>query len=336
MSSRSRGPFASVKITDVAELAGVAPMTVSRVLNTPDRVSEITAAKVRAAIEQLGYVPNLIAGGLSSRKSRMIAAVVPSIASPMFNEPVQVFTDAVGEAGYHVMLALSGYEPDAEDRLIRAVLARRPDGLLLTGAHRSPAISALLRDARIPVVEIWDVAENPTDILVGFDHTELGAAVADFFMAQGHTHYATLSASDPRATARQQGFAARIADHGHIMVAAEVLNAPSSIADGRAGLRAIASRLALRTALFGSSDNVAFGAIIESQILGIAVPTQLAICGFGDFEISRFTQPPFSTVRVDGAEIGRCAAEQLLARINGAALPGRVLVPHQIIARNST
>src|SRR5579871_5585629 len=98
MSQRVRGPFAAVKITDVAAAAGVAPMTVSRVLNTPERVSAETAARVRTAIDALGYVPNLIAGGLSSRRSRMIAAIVPTIASPMFSDPIQTFTDAMGRA----------------------------------------------------------------------------------------------------------------------------------------------------------------------------------------------------------------------------------------------
>lgn len=330
-----RAKPASVKITDVAALAGVAPMTVSRVLNTPDRVSGPTAARVRDAIEQLGYMPNLIAGGLSSRRSRMIAAIVPTIASPMFNAPVQTFTDAMGIAGYHVMLALSGYT-DNEDAQIRAVLARRPDGLLLTGARRSPAIRKLLHDSGLPVVEIWDTAPEPTDILVGFDHAEVGGAVADFFVASGHTHFAILSARDPRAAARRQGFVDRVAHHGLTLVAERVLSAPSLIEDGRQGLRDIASSLAPRTALFGSSDLVAFGALVEATLRGIDVPGRLAICGFGDFEISRGCVPAFTTVRVDGAEIGRVAAEKLLARIHGNTAPERVLVPFEIIARDTT
>ena len=334
--SPPRAPLASVKITDVAALAGVAPMTVSRVLNTPDRVSEPTAARVRAAIEQLGYMPNLIAGGLSSRRSRMIAAIVPTIASPMFNAPVQAFTDAMGLAGYHVMLALSGNTEESEDAQIRALLARRPDGLLLTGAVRSPAIRKLLHEQHLPVVEIWDTAEDPTDVLVGFDHREVGRAVAEFFVAKGHTHFAILSAGDPRADARRQGFAEVVAHHGLTLVAQVTLHAPSSIEDGRQGLRSIIDRLAPRTALFGSSDMVAYGALTEARVRGIDVPGQLAICGFGDFELSRSGSPALTSVRVDGAEIGRIAAEQLLARIRGAVTPGRVLVPFEIIARETT
>ena len=326
----------SVKITDVAAAAGVAPMTVSRVLNTPERVSEPTAARVRDAIERLGYVPNLLAGGLSSRRSRMISAIVPTIASPMFSVPMQSFTDTLDQAGYNVMLGLTGYDPGSEDALIRAVLGRRPDGLLLTGASHSPAVQRLLADAGVPVVEIWDATETPTDMLVGFDHAELGAAVADFFIAGGHTRFVVLAARDPRAAARREGFAGRVRQHGGTMLAERILPAPSGIMDGRLALRDIAPLLGERTALFGSSDNLAFGVLTEARMLGIAVPQRLAVCGFGDFEISRSGEPPFTTVTVDGAGMGRMAAENLLARLAGRAAPRRVLVPSRIIERAST
>ncbi len=334
MSSRSINS-ATVKITDVAAAAGVAPMTVSRVINTPERVSADTAQRVREAIERLGYVPNLIAGGLSSRRSRMIAAIVPTVASPMFSAPVQTFTDVLGEAGYHVMLGLSGYGQDGEDALIRAVLTRRPDGMLLTGASHSEAVRRLLRDAGVPVVEIWDTSDTPTDMLVGFDHAELGGAVADYFHAQGHTDFAVLAASDPRAAARREGFVRRVRQHGGHLVAERTLPAPSGIMDGRLALRDIAGDLGPRTALFGSSDNVAFGVITEAMVRGLAVPDRLAVCGFGDFEISRSSEPPFTTVSVDGAEMGRVAAANLLARMRGATVPHRVLVPFRIICRAS-
>jgi LacI family transcriptional regulator, gluconate utilization system Gnt-I transcriptional repressor len=333
---RPHVPFVPVKITDVAAEAGVAPMTVSRVLNTPDRVSEPTARRVRLAIERLGYVPNLIAGGLSSRRSRMIAAVVPTIASPMFSEPVHTFTEMVGRAGYHVMLAISGYAPGAEDDLIRAVLARRPDGLLLTGATHSAPIRDLLRKTGIPTVEIWDAAEDPTDLLVGFDHAETGAAVADFFAAAGHTHFAVFAAGDPRAAARRAGFVRRVAQHGGTLVAESILPAPSGIADGRRALRALAPLLTQRTALLGSSDLVAFGAVVEAKMLGIEVPERLAVSGFGNFELSRASEPAITSVSVDGAEMGAMAAGNLLARMAGRAPPPRVLVPFRIIPRATT
>lgn len=336
MARNRSGAPASVKITDVATAAGVAPMTVSRVLNTPERVSGDTRARVQAVIERMGYVPNLIAGGLSSRRSRMIAAIVPTIASPMFSAPIQAFTDTLGTAGYRVMLALSGYGDGAEDELIRAVLSRRPDGLLLTGANHTPPVRRLLANASIPVVEIWDASTQPTDMLVGFDHEEVGAAVASYFAALGHTRFAAMTASDPRASARAAGFARRVAELGFPLVASRVGHAPSGIADGRRGLREIAPQLTGRTAIFCSSDLVAFGAITEARKLGLAVPADIAICGFGDMELSRETDPPFTTVSVDGAEVGRVAAEHLLARLRGETPPSRRLVPFRILPRTSS
>ncbi|HEX3349612.1 MAG TPA: LacI family DNA-binding transcriptional regulator [Acetobacteraceae bacterium] len=329
----------AIKITDVAAAAGVAPMTVSRVLNTPERVSAATAARVRDAIDTLGYVPNLIAGGLSSRRSRMIAAIVPTIASPMFSEPVQSFTDVMGRAGYNVLLGLSGYG-EGEDALIRAVLSRRPDGLLLTGASHPPSVRKLLNDARVPVVEIWDNADAATDMLVGFDHAEVGATVADFFADCGHTHYAGIGARDPRAGLRRAGFLERVAARGGTLVAERVLSAPSTALDGRRAMAEIADGLPPRTAIFCSSDLVAFGVITEARVRGLDVPGRVAVCGFGDFELSRASVPSITTVSVDGAAMGRLAAENLLGRLDGrAAGPPhghRVMVPFHIITRESS
>jgi LacI family gluconate utilization system Gnt-I transcriptional repressor len=331
-----------VKITDVAAAAGVAPMTVSRVINTPDRVSPATASRVREAIERLGYVPNLIAGGLSSRRSRMIAAIVPTIASPMFSQPIQSFTDTLAAAGYHVMLSLSGYEEAGEDALIRAVLARRPDGLLLTGAARSPGVRRLLAGAHIPIVEIWDMAEQHTDMLVGFDHAEVGAAVAAYFAAAGDRRFAVLTASDARAMTRRHAFVRGMVERGAALVAERTLPSPSGILDGRHALREIAPAILAaddRVALFCSSDLVAFGASTEAAVLGIAVPDRLAICGFGDFELSRGAVPRVTTVHVDGEAMGTLAARHLLARLNAAsdaAVNPHMFVPFRIVPRDST
>ncbi len=324
-----------MRITDVAQAAGVAPMTVSRVLNEPARVAPDTARKVRAAIQALGYVPNLLAGGLSSRRSRMIAAMVPTIASPIFSAPLQGFTDRLMQAGYHVMLSLTGYRADAEEALLPAVLSRRPDALLLTGARRGPALRRMLSAAGIPVVEIWD--SGPAfDILVGFDHEEVGREVAKFFLAAGHRRFAALAASDPRAEARAGGFLRAAAAGGGEIIETRRLPAPSSMTEGREALREIVPQLQARTALFCSSDLVALGAITQARALGIRVPEALAVCGFGDFDAGRAAEPPITTVSVDGTAIGRLAAELLLARLAGAVAGPGLRVPFRILPRGST
>lgn len=330
---------APVKITDVAAMAGVAPMTVSRVINTPDRVSAATALRVRAAIEQLGYVPNLVAGGLSSRRSRMVAAIVPTIQHPMFTEMVQTFTDDMRQAGYQVMVSLSGYGPGAEYDLVRGLLGRRPDAMLITGADHTDPMRQMLAEAGIPVVEVFDVAPHPIDMLVGLDHAAVGAAVVAFYHERGFRHFAMFAAGDLRARRRQQGFVDAVQRAGGDVLAAPVLPAPSTIAAGREAMRAFLPMLSERTALFCSSDMLAFGAITEARLHGIAVPERLAVCGFGNFELSAASEPAFTTVSVEGAQIGRTAAAFLLRRLTGEALAGaenRVHVPFRIVERAST
>jgi LacI family gluconate utilization system Gnt-I transcriptional repressor len=331
----------AVKLIDVAAAAGVAPMTVSRVLNEPERVSAATAQRVRAAIERLGYVPNLIAGGLSSRRTRMVAAIVPTMAHPMFAELVQNFTDVLRARGYEVMLLLSGYGSVSEAALVRAVLARRPDALLLTGATHDAPTRQMLADAAVPVVEVFDVARRPIDMLVGVDHAAAGAAVAAYFRSKGHDRFAVFGAADRRAQVRSTSFAAAARRGGGKVLAETVVPAPSTIASGREALRALLPVLAQagageRLALFCSSDLVAFGALVEAQANGVAVPGRLAVCGFGDFELSATSNPPLTTVSVEGARIGWCAASFVLDRLGGVEEARRVQVPSRIIERASS
>jgi LacI family gluconate utilization system Gnt-I transcriptional repressor len=329
---------APVKITDVAAAAGVAPMTVSRVINTPDRVSPETTARVREAIERLGYVPNLIAGGLSSRKSRMVAAIVPTIAHPMFAGLVQAFSASMRRAGYQVMLSISGYEDTDDEALFRAVLGRRPDGLLITGSGYSPASLQMLVEARIPVVEIWDVSSRPIDMVIGFDHAQVGAEVAAFLRARGHERFAVLAARDSRALTRARGFTDAARASGGDVVLEHMMAAPSNIAGGREGLRALLPWLDRRCGVFCSSDMLAFGVVTEARVQGVKVPEQLAVCGFGNLEISEMNEPPITTVSLEGDGTGRSAASFLLRRLAGEGMRDgdRVQVPFRILQRATT
>jgi LacI family gluconate utilization system Gnt-I transcriptional repressor len=332
------GKNTPVKITDVAAAAGVAPMTVSRVINTPDRVSPETTARVREAIDRLGYVPNLIAGGLSSRKSRMVAAIVPTIAHPMFASVVHSFSDAMRHAGYQVTLSICGYEDADDEALFRGLLGRRPDALLITGSGYSPAAWQMLIEARIPVVEIWDLSNRPIDMLIGFDHARVGAEVATFLLGKGHDRFAVLTARDARALTRARGFVETVTKAGGTVVLDREIPAPSTIAAGREGLLALLPSLDQRCALFCSSDSMAFGAVIEAGVQGVPVPEHLAVCGFGNFELSAMNEPPITTVSLEGDSTGRSAAAFLLRRLAGEPPRegDRMQVPFRIIERATT
>ncbi len=333
-----QGKGTPVKIIDVATAAGVAPMTVSRVINTPDRVSPETTARVREAIDRLGYVPSMIAGELSARKSRTVAAIVPTIAHPMFAGLIQAFSAAMRHAGYQVMLSISGYEDTDDEGLFRAVLGRRPDALMITGSGYNPTALQLLVEAHIPVVEIWDVSTRPIDMLVGFDHAQVGAEVGAYLLGKGHERFALLSANDSRALARARGFTAAVAGSGGSIVLQQLLPAPSTIAAGRDGLRALLPFLDQRCAIFCSSDLIAFGIVTEARVQGVPIPEHLAVCGFGNFELSAMSEPPMTTVSLASVETGRSAAAFLLRRLEGYAPrdADRVQVPFRILERATT
>src|SRR5438067_5925645 len=218
---RARRGSGGPKLEDVARLARVSPITVSRALNSPEQLTAETLARVREAVRRTGYVPNRVAGGLASSRSRLIAVLVPTIASPVFLETVQALTAEFEANGYQVMLGQSGYGTEREEALLDAIIGRRPDGIVVTGIMHSREARRRLANSGIPVVETWDLTPTPIDMLVGFSHERVGAAVADYLQYRGVRHPGVVSADDPRAQQRRRGSTAAAQRHRIAHVPAE-------------------------------------------------------------------------------------------------------------------
>lgn len=304
-----------ITLNDVAKLAGVSAITVSRALNTPAAVSPDTLERVRGAITRSGYVPNLVAGGLASNRSRLVAALVPTIAGPVFLETIQALTDALAEAGCQLMLGQSGYGGAREDALLDAIIGRRPDGIVLIGIMHSIEGRRRLLASGIPVVETWDITPTPLDMIVGFSHEKVGVAVADYLHGRGFRRPGIVSASDERATRRRIGFEQRFAELGVAGIPACVVPSPSSLGNGRAGFAELRASHPDIDVVFCSSDVIAHGVITEAHATGLSVPDDIAVMGFGDLPFAAFTYPQLSTVRIDGTSIGQQAARFILDRV---------------------
>lgn len=304
-----------VTLSDVAVLAGVSAITVSRALNTPSAVSPDTLVRVRDAITRSGYVPNLAAGGLASNRSRLVAALVPTIAGPVFLETIEALTNALAEAGCQLMLGQSGYGGAREDALLDAIIGRRPDGIVLIGVMQSPQGRQRLLASGMAVVETWDLTPTPIDMLVGFSHEAVGRSVADYLHTRGYRHPGIVIASDDRAARRRLGFEQRFAELGVLNIPACVVPAPSALGNGRVGFAELRARHAGIDAVFCGSDVIAHGVITEAQASGLSVPGDVAVMGFGDLPFAAFTHPQLSTVRIDGTSIGRQAARFILDRV---------------------
>jgi len=325
-----------VTLKDVAKLAGVSPITVSRVLNRPEMVTPGTRELVRQVIERTGYVPNLLAGGLASRKTRFVAAVVPAISNQVFSESIQSLTDRMWESGYQVLLGTTGYPTSREENLLAAILSRRPDGIFLTGISHSVESHRRLAAARIPVVEAWDLTPTPVDMLVGFSHEKVGQAVAEYLLGRGYRQFGVISADDARAEVRRIEYQSVLEKHGIADVSTVLVPAPSNFRLGREGLARLLERGPLPQAVFCSSDTLAHGILTEARSRGLSVPGDLAIVGFGDLDFAAHTFPPLSTVRIDRPAIGRIAAEALLARIEGRPVERIVDIGFHVMERGTT
>lgn len=339
LSKRPRRGSGAVTLHEVAQRAGVAPITASRAINSPDKVSPDALQRVSEAVQALGYVPNRLAGGLASTRSRLVAALVPTMAGPVFLQTVQSLTQALAEQGYQLMLGQTGYTDPrtGEDLMLEALIGRRPDGIVLTGTLHSAQARQRLQAAGIPVVETWDLCEHPIDMLVGFSHEGVGRAVAEFFHARGWRHWAMVAGDDPRSQRRLQAFGRAALEFGLPPVAVVSVPAPTTLKSGRQALRQLLQDRPAVDAVFCSSDLLALGVLTEARAQGRAVPSQLAVMGFGDLDFAADLEPALSTVRIDGAAMGRQAARFIIDRAEGrdGAQPA-VDIGFTLVERSST
>jgi LacI family gluconate utilization system Gnt-I transcriptional repressor len=323
-------PAANVTLADVARVAGVSKITASRALANPNVVSPETRERVRKAVVELGYVPNLLPIALRSNRTRLIACLVPTMGSgSVFMDAVQAMSEAFRLAGYQVLLGQRGYDVAQEEQLVEALLARRPDGVVFMGAVQSAAARERLRNSGTPLVEAWDISDDPIDTIVGFSHRKVGAATARYLHKKGRRRFGIVSIDEPRGEQRAQGFIDAARRLGLLPKGSEIprarFPAPSRMHHGRAGVAQLLQAHPDLDAIYCATDLVAMGALTAARVCGLVVPDQLAIIGFGDADFAADMEPPLSTVRVDSVALGQRTAELLIERIEGRAKAGEIL-----------
>jgi LacI family gluconate utilization system Gnt-I transcriptional repressor len=334
---RKRPKNSSTTIDDIAAAAGVSIATVSRFFNSPGMLKPKTAQLVRAAVADSGYVPNLVASELASNRSKLVAAVVPVVAQLIFTSTIQALSDSLAEEGYSVMLGLSGIEDEHLHRQLLSIIGRRPDGLILTGTMVDSAARKLIISAGIPTIETWDLPKNPIDLVVGVSHAAIGEAVARHALKQGRRRALAITASGARALARRDSFARTMLEGG----AADSLSAifPGATTFGQ-GRSAVASHLAEHSKnldlIVCSSDLSAQGALHELQRRGIRVPDDIAVIGFGDLNFAADLTPALTTVKIDGALIGKQAVTFLMQRARGKTIEQPIVdIGFSLVVRES-
>jgi LacI family gluconate utilization system Gnt-I transcriptional repressor len=337
VSRKSRRSSGAITLHDVARLAGVSPITASRAINKPEQVSPELLKRVEDAVARTGYVPNRMAGGLASARSRLIAAVVPSTVISVFNETVETLNNTLFDAGYQLMLGQSTYSQDREELLLDAVIGRRPDGIFLAGVLQPGKGRTRLLASGIPVVESWDLTTTPIDMLVGFSHADIGLAVAKHFINKGRKRLAVIRAGDERADRRTVAFNQAAISLGLPEPYVVNVGGERSIGSGRLAMAKIFKEAPQTDAVFCSSDLLALGALTEARARNINVPKQVAVMGFGDVPFVADMLPALSTVRINGGRIGKLAAQYLMDRAEGKTVAEPIVdVGFSIVERDTT
>ncbi len=199
MTTRRRRSAERVTLSDVARSAGCSLMSASRALSQPDLVSDALRERVEQAVKALGYVPHPAARSLASSRSNLVAVIIPSLSNAVFVDTVEAIQRVLMPAGYEMMIGVSHYRPEEDERLLRAYLAHQPAGLLLTGFERSDAARAVLANYTAPMVTLMELSERPDDYCVGFSQLEAGVAMTRTLLERGYRHVAFAAAQlDPR------------------------------------------------------------------------------------------------------------------------------------------
>lgn len=335
--SRNKPPT----MADVARIAGVSPMTVSRAFKRDSSVSEATRTAIMEAAQVLNYVFDSAASSLRSQRTDFVAVTIPSLNNANFAETVGGLSEGLRERGLQILLGATGYDMAEEERLIEQLLRRRPEAIVVTGGRHTPRARRMLETAQIPVIETWDLPEAPIGHVVGFSNAGAVRGMVDHFVRQGLTRIAFIGGDadrDTRGTDRRAGFIAAMQAQGLPVDRLIAAGAPPiSMREGALAMGDLLDRMPDTQAVICVSDLSAFGALTECQRRGVAVPGRLSIAGFGDYEIAGISVPPLSTINPFPRRIGAEAAALILSVLDGTqTVPARITIGPELLIRGSS
>lgn len=333
-----------LQIRDIAKLAGVSPITVSRYINNSDRVSAKTQDKIAQVIETTGYIPNTLARNFSSSRTNTIGVIIPSVSHHSYGTYLQGLVDIFEMYDYQLLICSSGYSAQSEEKLIETLIAQQAAAIILTGQQHTKRSRQMLHNFEIPVVETWEIDNTPIDLGVGFSNYRAARDATSLLIKSGYKHLSFISPStndNDRITQRKKGFLDALRSAGLPVRDDWIIETPSSshmisYRNGANAIEQIICSHSLPQAIFIASDILALGALSECQRRGIRVPQDMALCGFDDHELSALQSPPLTTVNVPYYQMGKQAAELVISRLNGCDNESRTIdIGYNIIPRQS-
>ncbi|GAB3773040.1 LacI family DNA-binding transcriptional regulator [Ramlibacter monticola] len=336
--SRSRAT-GRVTLADVAQAANVSPITVSRALRGERAVDPELVARVQAAVQRLGYVPDPAARALASRHGTQVALLVPLLSNALFVDLVEAAQRTLTRAGYQTLIGVTHYDPAEEEQILRGQLLHRPAGMLVTGFDRSDTTRALIAGSGVPCVHVMETTVAEGVYSVGLSQEQASMAMTRHLLERGRRRIAFAAAQlDPRTLQRLEGWRKVMRAQGLYAPTLEWLNpAPSSIGLGGVLFEQIIGQTPPVDAIFFCNDDLAQGALLAALRLGVRVPERVAVAGFNDLTGSDQMLPPLTTIRTPRAEMGAAAAEMLVNLMRGAPVgQASIDVGFELVVRGST
>jgi LacI family transcriptional regulator, gluconate utilization system Gnt-I transcriptional repressor len=322
MKPRSRRGGGRPTIADVAKLAGVGAITVSRALREPGRVSNDLRRQITAAIDKLGYVPDPNARALASARADVIGVLVPSLTNNVFADVVRGIYDGLSDTSFQIQIGNTHYSGMEEERLLQVFLGQRPAALIVSGIDQTPAARRLLEDAGCPVVQIMETGPESVDMMIGFSHFDGGLTATMHLIEAGYRRIGFVGARmDPRSQRRLAGYRAAMQQAG--LIDPRLVNTtpiPSSVSLGRELFRDALAKMPTLDAVFCNNDDLALGVLFECHRASIKVPETIGIAGFNDLDMMQVAFPSITSVRTYRYDIGRRAVAMVRARMNGGAV----------------
>lgn len=310
------------KMADIAKAAGVSSMTVSRAFRKDASVGKKTREKVLKIAEDMGYVFDNAASTLRSQRTGFVAVTIPSLDNANFADTVRGLNNVLQEFGLQVLLGYTDYSVVEEERLVEQLLGRRPEAIVVTGGRHSERTMRLLQGAGIPVVETWDLPEDPIGHVVGFSNADAMRQMVEHLHRSGARSLAFIGGDDngdTRGADRRRGIAQAAETMGLSYQLLSAGSPPVSMREGAAAMATILEGSAMPDAVMCVSDLTAFGALTECQRRGVRVPEDIMLAGFGAFDLSEVSVPSLTTIDAHSLDIGTRTGDLLVSLLRGAA-----------------
>jgi len=325
-------------LEDVAREARVSTATVSRCLNSPERVIEPTRDRVLSAVRKLGYYPNFGARALVAKRTNTYGAVIPTMDNAIFAKGIQAFQEALHEKGKTLFISSSSYREDIEEEQIRTLSARGADGLLLIGHHRNDEIYKFLEKRGVPALAAWVYDPEQARLSIGFDNRRAMKELAKIVIARGHRKIAAISApqaTNDRARNRILGIRDAMTAEGIPPESLLLIETAYGIETGENAFRDLMAKPNKPTVVMCGNDVLAIGALQGARHMGIQVPEDVSITGFDDIELASIADPELTTVHVPHREMGKRAAQMLIDMVEGTAPANSIELMTRVCMRKS-